>query len=168
MAKLEVDTVIRAQGQIDAKDRNGEIGPEAKIKAEVVEIISDEVLENYKATGTRLAMPWIDKTSTEEPWKRWRKKSGQEHIEAPKVLKSAPIDPRKQKLFLLVKSLEDTELLTKIRKLGDEYMGMQDVILVVVENGEKKALKMPFRIDICSDLLDELESLLGKASVKVV
>ena len=168
-AKLEIDTVIRAQGQIDAKDRNGAMTSDAKIKAEIVEVVSDEILENYKSTGTRLAMPWTDRKNDEEPWRKWRKKtasSGQ--IEAPKVLKSIPKDPRKQKLFLLVKSLDDTEILTKIRQLGEEYMGMQDVILVVIENGEKKPLKMPFRVDICSDLLDELERLLGKTSVKVV
>ena len=168
-AKLEMDNVIRVQGQIDAKDRNGAMSPDAKIKAEIVEIISDEVLENYKSTGTRIAMPWTDKTSSEEPWQKWRKKSsGSEHIEAPKVLKSLPKDPRKQKLFLLINNLEDVDTLTKIRKLAEKYTGFSEVILVVIENGEKKALKMPFKIDSDPELLDSLEALLGKTAVKIV
>ena len=164
-AKLEVDNVVRVQGQIDAKNKDGSLGSDAKIKADVVEIVSDDILENYKATGTKLASPWL-KPETEGK-EFWRKKSSTS-IDAPKVLKNIPKDPRKQKLFLLVKSMDDVEILTKIRELADEFSGMQEVVLVVIENGQKKALKMPFRVDICTELLDELEGLLGKASVKVV
>ncbi|MBQ6149450.1 DNA polymerase III subunit alpha [Candidatus Saccharibacteria bacterium] len=164
-AKLQIDTVIRAQGKIDAKNRDGTMGSDAKIVADVVEIVSDETLENYKATGTKLAMPW--KKAENEDTKFWRKKPATT-IDTPKVLKNLPKDPRKQKLFLLVKNLEDIETLTKIRNLSDEFGGFSEVILVTYENGEKKALKMPFRMDLCAELLDELEALLGKASVKVV
>ena len=164
-AKLEIDNVVRVQGKIDAKNKDGTIGSDVKIMADVVEIISDDVLDNYKATGTKLAMPW--KTAEKEGKEFWRKKKSTA-IEAPKVLKSIPQDPRRQKLFLLVKSLDDVNTLSKIRELADDFSGMQEVVLCVIENGEKKALKMPFRMDICSDLLDELEALLGKASVKVV
>ena len=164
-AKLEVDNVVRVQGQIDAKNKDGSLGSDAKIKADVVEIISDDVLENYKATGTKLASPWLKPEMEGKEF--WRKKSSTS-IDAPKVLKNIPKDPRKQKLFLLVKSMDDVEILTKIRELADEFSGMQEVVLVVIENSQKKALKMPFRVDICTELLDELEGLLGKASVKVV
>lgn len=164
-AKLEVDNVVRVQGQIDAKNKDGSLGSDAKIKADVVEIVPDDVLENYKATGTKLASPWLKPEMEGKEF--WRKKSSTS-IDAPKVLKNIPKDPRKQKLFLLVKSMDDVEILTKIRELADEFSGMQEVVLVVIENGQKKALKMPFRVDICTELLDELEGLLGKASVKVV
>lgn len=164
-AKLEIDSVVRVQGKIDAKNKDGTIGTDVKIMADIVEIVSDNILENYKATGTKLAMPW--KVAEAEGKEFWRKKKSTT-IEAPKVLKSIPKDPRKQKLFLLVKSLDDVDTLSKIRELADDFSGMQEVVLCVIENGEKKALKMPFRMDICSDLLDELEALLGKASVKVV
>lgn len=162
-AKLEVDTVVRVQGQIDAKNRDGTIGSDAKIKADVVEIVSDEVLENYKSTGTKLAMPFM---SSPKEGAAWRKRpSG---IDNAKILKSAPRDPRKERLFILLKSLEDVEVLTKIRQLANDYSGVQEVILVVIENGEKKALKMPFRMEVCGDLLNELKALVGENSVKVV
>ena len=166
-AKLEVDNVVRVQGKIDAKNKDGSIGSDAKIIADVVEVISDNFLENYQPSGTRLAQPWVTKEPEgKEFWRRRQKPDSEIH--AIKVAKNIPKDPRKQKLFLLVKDLEDVNLLGKIRALGDEYMGMQGVVLVVIENGEKKALKMPFRVDICPDLLDEMEALLGKTSVKVV
>ena len=162
-AKLEVDNVVRVQGQIDAKNKDGTIGNEAKIKADVVEIVSDEVLENYKATGTKLGAPFM---APKNEGIGWRKK--QTAIDNPKVLKSIPKDPRKEKLFFKVDKVEDTELLTRIRKLADDYSGIQEAIMVVIEGGEKKALKMPFKIDICSELLSELKELVGDENVKVV
>ena len=164
-AKLELDNVVRIQGQVDAKNKDGTMGSDAKIKAEVVELVSDNFLETYKSTGTKLAQPWMNKPA--EGKERWKKKPSTE-IEALKVARAIPVDPRKQKLFLLIEDMENVEMLTKIRQLADEYAGMQEVVLVTIEDGEKKALKMPFKMDICADLLDELEPLLGKTSVKVV
>ena len=164
-AKLEVDTVIRVQGEIDAADRDGNIGNDTKIKAEIVEIVSDEVLENYKATGTRLAMPW--KSVTPEGPDRWRRKR-QTEIDAPKVLKNIPKDPRKEKLFILMDSLNDTDLLSKIRQIANNNLGMQEVILVFYEGKEKQALKMPFKVDISSELISELKDLVGEDHLKIV
>ena len=164
-AKLLVDNVIRVQGQVDAKDRDGVLTSEAKIKAEVVELVSDETLENYQATGTRIAKPWT--RAEVEGASRWRQKMATE-IEAPKVLKSIPKDPRKQKLFLLIDNLEDTQILTEIKRISDLNSGFSEVVLVTKENGEKQILKMPFKIDLYSDALDELRSLLGDDHVKVV
>ena len=166
-AKLEVDAVIRVQGQVDARDRNGVTTSDAKIKAEVIEIVSDETLENYQSTGTRIAKPWT-KIEAEGP-ERWkRKREAQDKIDVPKVLKNIPKDPRKQKLFLLIDNLNDVELLTKIRHLAGLNAGFQEVILVTFEKGEKQILKMPFKMDVSPDLLEKLKSLLGADHVKVV
>ena len=163
---LQLDNVIRVQGEIDAKDKNGAISSDAKIIADIITSVSDKFLESYESKGTRLAMPWL-KQDDPEPWKTRRRKPAGE-IDAPKVARKIVQDPRKLKLFLLVKSIEDVELLSKIKQLGTDFAGLQEVIIVTIEDGEKKALKMPFRVDICNDLLDRLEELLGKASVKVV
>ena len=164
-AKLLVDNVIRVQGQVDAKDRDGVLTSEAKIKAEVVELVSDETLENYQATGTRIARPWT--RAEVEGASRWRQKMATE-IEAPKVLKSIPKDPRKQKLFLLIDNLEDTQILTEIKRISDLNSGFSEVVLVTKENGEKQILKMPFKIEIGSEVLDDFKGLLGDDHVKVV
>mgnify|MGYP002868334445 CR=1 FL=1 len=72
-AKLLVDNVVRVQGQIDAKNKDGSMGSDAKIKAETVEVISDSVLDNYKSTGTRLAMPWNAAKREEKDYKKSKK-----------------------------------------------------------------------------------------------
>ena len=163
---LQLDNVVRVQGVIDAKDKNGAISSDAKIIADVVTLVSDKVLESYESKGTKLGMPW-PKAKDDEPWKN-RRKGAPREIDAPRVAKKIVDDPRKRKLYLLVNDLEDVETMSEIRRLADEFAGLQDVIIVTIENGEKNARKMPFRVDICPDLLDPLEELLGKASVKVV
>ena len=163
---LELDNVVRVQGTIDAKDKNGAMSSDAKILADVINLVSDNLLENYESKGTRLGLPW-QKSQDDEPWKKRRKAPSQE-IDAPRVAKKIVEDPRKKKLFLLIKDIEDVEVLSQIRKLADDFAGFSEVVIVSIENGEKKALKMPFRVDICGELLDSLEKLLGKTSVKVV
>ncbi len=162
-AKLVVDNVVRVQGQIDARDRDGIIGSEAKIKAEAVELVSDAVLENYQATGTKLAMPFIAPKKEGAAWRR--KSSG---IDNAKVLKSIPKDPRKEKLFFLVEDPEDVEMLTKLRELAMNNSGVQEMLMVIKENGEKRALKMPFKVEISSEFLNGMQELVGKENVKVV
>ncbi|MBQ3296448.1 DNA polymerase III subunit alpha [Candidatus Saccharibacteria bacterium] len=164
-AKLVVDNVIRVQGQVDAKDRDGNLTSEAKIKAEVVELVSDETLENYQATGTRIAKPWT--RAEVEGTSKWRQKMATE-IEAPKVLKNVPKDPRKQKLFLLIDNMDDTRILTEIKRISDLNSGFSEVVLVTYENGQKQILKMPFKVDLGSDALDDFKGLLGEDHVKVV
>jgi len=163
---LQLDNVVRVQGVIDAKDKNGAISSDAKIIADVVTLVSDKVLESYESKGTKLGMPW-PKAKDDEPWKN-RRKGAPREIDAPRVAKKIVDDPRKRKLYLLVNDLEEVETMSEIRRLADEFAGLQDVIIVTIENGEKNARKMSFRVDICPDLLDPLEELLGKASVKVV
>ncbi|MDO4526799.1 MAG: DNA polymerase III subunit alpha [Candidatus Saccharibacteria bacterium] len=164
-AKLEVDNVVRVQGQIDAKDREGNIGSEAKIKAEIVELVSDSLLESYKATGTKLAQPWM---APKKEGAAWRKR-GNESISDNqlRVLKNIPQDHRGEKLFLLLDSLDNTEKLTALRRIADDYIGMQEVILVVKEGGAKKALKMPFKVDATGGLVTKMKELLGEECVKV-
>ena len=164
-AKLEIDNVIRVQGQIDAKDREGNLSSEAKLKAEMVELVSDSLLENYKATGTKLAQPWI---APKREGAAWRKR-GNESISdnQMRVLKNIPKDHRGEKLFLLVEGLEDTEILSKVRQLADEYIGPQEVVLVVKEGDKKQALKMPFRVDASEGLVTEMKQLLGEECVKI-
>ena len=76
-----------------------------------------------------------------------------------------PVDPRPQKLFVLIENPEDTEKLTRIRKLCDENPGFQEIILVLKDESGKKPLRMPFRIDASSDLIDPLKDLVGETGV---
>ena len=166
-AKLEVDNVVKVSGRVNAKDRDGRITSEAKLLADSVELISDEVLDSYKSTGTKLAAPVVAPTIPRG--RRGAKRSDDAISQAPlRVLKEPPKDRRKERLYILVENVDDVELLTAIRRLADLNSGFQEVVLVIRgEDGSKRPLRMPFKVDVSEDLLAKLRDLVGEDSVKV-
>ena len=174
-AKLEVDNVVRVKGKVNATDREGRITSDIKVLAESVELISDEVLDNYQPTGTKLAAP----ANAPSSGRRKYSKSSAERVysnpksstapapEPPRILKEPPKDHRKERLYLLITDPSDTETLSAIRRLADIHLGAQEVVLVIKEGDAKRPLKMPFRVEVSDDLLTKLKDLLGSDSVKV-
>ena len=179
-AKLAVDNVVRVKGKVNAKDKDGNVTSDVKLLAEVVELVSDEVLESYESTGTKLAAP------ASAPEKNFRRRSrvsaervsnnggggssggaSSAIIDEPRVLKKPPKDPRKERLYILVEDASDTETLTAIRRLADIYVGMQEVVLVLKDGESKRPLRMPFRVDASKELTDKLSELVGESNVKV-
>lgn len=76
-----------------------------------------------------------------------------------------PADPRSQRLYVLIEDPEDTAKLTRIRKLCDDNPGFQEIILVLKDESGKKPMRMPFKIDASSELIDPLKALVGDSSV---
>ena len=167
-AKLVVDNVVRISGRVNATDKDGRPTSEIKVLAETVELISDDVLENYQSTGSRLAAP------VAAPKKRNFKSSAEKvnykapsAPEEPARIITPPKDPRKERLFILVENPNDTDTLTAIRRLCDLNNGYQDVILVLKDGEEKKPLRMPFRVETTDDFLNKLRELVGADNVKI-
>lgn len=173
-AKLEVDNVVRVKGKVNATDKDGNITSDVKLLAESIELVSDEVLENYQPTGTRLAAP-VNAPSTGR--RRYSKSSAERVRSTPssdsgitgerRIITEPPKDHRKERLYLLIENPDDTDTLTAIRRLADIYLGVQDVVLVIKEGETKRPLKMPFRVDASTELLQKLRDLLGPDCVKV-
>ena len=171
--KLEVDNVIKVRGRVNARDKDGNMTSDVKLLAESIELISDEVLEAYQSTGTKLAAPTMapgakgkyGRSSAEKVYGKPKPDSAAN--EAPRVLKEPPKDHRKERLYLLIENPEDTETLTAIRRLADLNIGFQEVVLVMKEGAEKRPLKMPFKVDVTDELLSNLRNLLGEEKVKV-
>ena len=154
-------------------------------------MISDEVLANYKATGTRLAEP------KEAPGFRGRSRSsasgvsgaasgrrsfraggasfsasgasgGSPEVQERVTIAKPPKDVRKEKVYILVKEPDNTEVLEAIKRVCDRNLGMQDIILVLQDGEEKKALKMPFRVEGGETFLKEMGEVVGEDAVKIV
>ncbi|MBO7560633.1 DNA polymerase III subunit alpha, partial [Candidatus Saccharibacteria bacterium] len=176
--KLVVDNVIKVVGKVNATDRDGNITSEVKVMAESVEVISDEMLENYVSTGQKLPAP-VDAPKGNRRGGGRRSSSSAERVytgarkpapasdEPHHVVTEPPKDPRKERLFILIKNPNDAETLSALRRLCDINLGFQDVILVLEENGEKKPLKMPFKVDASDDFVAKLKELVGEENVKL-
>ncbi|MBR3229181.1 DNA polymerase III subunit alpha [Candidatus Saccharibacteria bacterium] len=165
--KLVADNVVKVRGRVNARDKNGNLTSDIKILAESVELISDEVLENYKSTGTKLEAPTAA-PGTNRPKRRssaervYNNKTEEKHI-----LKEPPKDTRKERLFILIENPDDTDTLAAIRRLADIHLGMQEVVLVLKEGEKKRPLKMPFKVEANEELLTKLNDLLGEENVKI-
>lgn len=172
-AKLVVDNVVRVKGKVNATDRDGRITTDVKLLAEAVELISDDVLENYHSTGTKLAAPVAAPASGGA--RRFRNSAERVHASAPsnalpeerRIIKDPPKDRRKERLYINIEHLDDVEILSDIRRLADIFLGSQEVVLVIYDEGVKRALRMPFRVEICHDLIAKLAAVVGAENVKV-
>ncbi|MBR3256428.1 DNA polymerase III subunit alpha [Candidatus Saccharibacteria bacterium] len=176
-AKLEMDNVLRVTGKINATDKDGRPSSEIKILAESIELVSDETLDSYKPTGTKLAAPVRTpggnrrrggKSSAERVYSGSTASTNVAPVEPPRILKEPPKDHTKERLYILIENPDDTETLKAIRRLADIYLGMQEVILVLKEGEEKRPLRMPFKVDIADEeLLTKLRELVGDNGVVV-
>lgn len=178
-AKLVQDNVIKVSGRINAKDQNGNQSSEVKVLADAIDVISDQTLETYQPTGSRLAAP---RASTKSPRRRSRssavnapKTAGaytktsptDAAFNLPRVPIQPPVDPRRQKLFCLINEPENTTVLSDLKHLCDLNPGLQEIILVLNQQDTKKPLRLPFKVDASPDLIESLENLLGSDCVKL-
>ncbi|MBQ3352282.1 DNA polymerase III subunit alpha [Candidatus Saccharibacteria bacterium] len=166
--KLVQDNVIKVTGKVNCRDRNGNIVPDPKVLAESVELISDDVLDSYESTGTKIAEP-KGTTGSKRPARTSaeyvRKASAKTEEKAP----AEPVSPVNihERLYCLVKDPDNTEVLTEIRHLCDKHPGLQEIVLVLEDKSGKKPLKMPFKVDASDDLVKPLSELLGSECVKL-
>ena len=189
--KLIQDNVIRVTGRVNARDKNGNITPDVKVLAETIEVISDEMLENYESTGKKLAAPtnaggkgnqsgykskvWATKVSKGPESAKYGDSANNDSLKSAKTASgsnhsthvASPVDERKKRLFCLIKDPNNAEVLSEIRHLCDLHPGFQEIILVLDDENGKKPLRLPFRVEASPELIDPLTELLGAECVKV-
>ncbi|MBQ9020225.1 DNA polymerase III subunit alpha [Candidatus Saccharibacteria bacterium] len=181
-AKLVQDNVIKCTGRISATDKDGRPTPDIKVLAESIEVVTDEVLENYQSTGEKLpplqAAPKKrfqkrTRTSAESVSHSAPHKSSNNHNSTssapaePRAPITPPEDVRKKRLYCLIKDPDNTEILTNIKHLCDLNPGFQEIILVLEDKSGKKPLRLPFRVDASAELTTPLTDLLGADCVKI-
>lgn len=180
--KLKIDTVLKIEGKISARDREGNLKSDAQIIAETVSIITDEELENYESTGRRadgLKARKVPQTKTiSQNVSNMQKKAFTPKNNSSVVLnkpseKSTPNPSRSaenyqaekiQRVFVHIKNPSDHESLLSVKKICGKFPGISEIILVLGEV-EKSAIRMPFKVDSNSDLPKELVRLLGEDCV---
>ena len=186
--KLLQDNVIRVTGKVNATDKNGNVTSDIKLIAETVEVVSDDILQNYQPTGTKLAAPVTAKprgrgrtmatsvrgegrsTSAGSGGPRQRDSERRSPVatgQPDASLGSTLNAPRRERLYCLLTDPDNTETLTEIKHLCDLHPGLQEIVLVIKENGEKRPLRMPFKVNADEELVVPLKDLLGADCVVV-
>lgn len=171
-AKLVQDNVVKVTGRVNARDRDGNLATEIKILADNIEVIPEEVLDNYQPTGQKLPVP----TASAAPRRRTRATSvSRSAAPSPAPAASAeparpvtpPRDHRHERLYVLLEDPQNITALGEIRHLCELNPGIQEIILVLKDQNGKRPLRLPFRVEISPELTKPLAALLGEQCVKV-
>ena len=171
-AKLLQDTVVKVTGKVNAHDASGNKTDEVKISADEITIVTDEELGSYTATGAKLKVPTHGvKSGARSKVAASGVGAFRSKTEAPAVKfrttesdgEAVPLKPKR--LFVLVKDPSDQEKLLKLKQSCNLYPGLSEIILVLGE--DKKAMRMPFRCEVESELTAELVEIFGEDCVKV-
>lgn len=157
---LKQDAVIKVTGKISARDRDGNIGDEAKMIADEINIVTDKELASYESHGKKMQAPT-------GRGKVYRKKapavtSASMPAEVPRP---APIAEIKLKtMYVHIANPTDRASLLAFKQTCSLYPGQHDIIMVLGPE-KKSAVKLPFRVDADTELLGELVKILGEDCV---
>lgn len=169
--QLLQDAVLRVSGKVNARDRDGNLSTDMKLIADEVQIIDDAELRNYESHGKKMDRPKAhsatvmakrNKAATAAVDKK--NAAAQTANEKPSVTYTiADVEPVK-KLFIHVKNPDDQAALMQIKQVCNEFPGVNDIVLVLGAD-KKSAIKMPFRVDGCDDLIGKLVKVIGEDAV---
>ncbi len=164
-AKLVTDAVMRVTGKISARDRDGNLGTEAKMIADDIQFVTDEELKGYESTGRKMEKPKasakvsVKRTYAEKPVVKTTKNPDDSQ-------KSVPEVPNIKQLYIHIKDPDDQKSLLSLKKICSDYIGASNVILVLGDD-KKSAVKLPFRVEISDNLVAALVKELGAESVVI-
>lgn len=174
-AKLVQDAVIRVTGKMSARDRDGNLGTDAKMIADEIVEVTDQELREYESTGRKMEAPKMSaKVKAMRVAEYKAKKNGGEvsmpastmPAEKPVVEKPRPIldIPAVKKLFVHIKNTDDHDALLGLKQTCSEYPGKTDIVLVLGAD-KKSAIKLPFGVDGSDNLVSALVKQLGEDCV---
>jgi DNA polymerase-3 subunit alpha len=177
-AKLVQDAVIRVSGKISARDRDGNLGTEAKMIADEVIEVTDKELRDYESTGRKMQAPKMSAKVKAIRVAEFKAKNGGGSVSAPVssmpeekkpaavVERPRPIVdiPPVKKLFVHIKDTDDHNALLVLKQTCSDFPGNTDIILVLGAD-KKSAIKLPFRVDGSDNLVGALVKLLGEDCV---
>jgi DNA polymerase-3 subunit alpha len=175
-AKLVQDAVVRVTGKISARDRDGNLGDDAKMIADEIVEVTEGELRGYESTGRKMEAPKMSsKVKAMRVAEFKAKRSGsEESVSAP--ASTMPADapapkprpildiPAVKKLFVHIKDPEDHEALRQLKQTCGEFRGNTDIVLVLGA-GKKSAIKLPFGVDGSDTLVGALVKQLGEDCV---
>jgi len=174
-AKLVQDAVVRVTGKISARDRDGNLGTDAKMIADDIQIVTDKELNDYESTGRKMEKPKIS-AKVKAMRVSSAKSSASGSISAPattnpavpSATRSRPLeDPVViKKLFVHIKNPDDHDSLLALKQICSQFMGTTDIVLVLGAN-KKSAIKLPFRVEPSDALVGALVKILGEDAVKL-
>ena len=155
--QLAADLVIRAEGKLNARDRDGNMTSEVKMIADTVFFVTEKELREYDPIGKKMVPP----KAKPQKGVSVTKVAARPAATAPK-----PAAASLKKLFVHIKDPDDLEKLKSLKDICAKHAGQSDIILVLGESN-RSAIKLPFRVDESDNLINDLVKVLGEDAVKL-
>lgn len=153
--QLVQDAVVKVSGKVSSTDRDGASLGEAKVIADEVIFVTNEELDNYKASGKKMKTPKAKIAPV---------------ISVKTVAESLPtyipVDDTPKKLFVHVRNPDNHDALLTLKKTLNDFPGDNEIILVLGTD-KKSALRLPFRIDANQLLMTRIGEIYGSECVVV-
>lgn len=148
------DKVILAKGKVNGTDKNGEAMQEAKILVDMAEVLTVDDAKAYQETGSKAHLGAVRARAASA------KVSNATTVQAAKK-----IAPAAARLYIRMTDSKDADLLIKLKNILDAYNGMHEAVLVLGAT-KKQIIKLPQKVSSSSQLLAEVQNLVGAESVK--
>lgn len=149
----EQDQIVIAKGKVNYKDRDGNMGQELKIMVDQANRVSEEDAKAYQSTGKKPKPP---KGSIASKAPAQTVASEKSSVAMPKPL---------AKLYVRVKDSGDAEKLLALKEVAAQHLGDSELILVLGEDTQKTAIRLPFKVSIQDELKEKLYDTFGKDAV---
>ena len=170
-AKLQQDTIIRVDGRVNARDRDGNLRDEASVIAQDIIEITDDELKNYESTGRTMSGPKASSAAkrqykqqharsaaaTAKPSQPLKKMTAEPTARA---IKSAPLP---QTLYVRILDPDNISQLESLKNHCLAHPGSLQVVLVL--GAEKSAMRLQFKVDGSLELVEALKEVLGQDAV---
>lgn len=183
---LILDKVITVDGTISAKNKDGDWS-EPQMLANIIKEVIDDDLIDFKPTFRKKRRPKTDDEHflEESKAKKIVKPTAKPHREIkfsdpladirqnqPEKQESKQQDNQPQeinqpKLYLKIDNVDDQQLLINIKKTCQQFPGKTKVILVFGEDDQKKAICLPFMVNIKSNVIIQLRQILDQEKVVI-
>ena len=160
-AKLVLDAVIRAEGKINARDRDGNVTSDVKLIADTVNIVTEKELREYESTGRAMQAP---KARAPGPVTVTKKAAAAKSKSVATNVVYTPHTPVVRQLFVHIKNPDDAESLIQLKTICAKFPGSSDIVLVLGTE-KKSAIRLPFKVEDSDDLIGQLVKQLGEDAV---
>ncbi len=148
----ERDHVVLVNGKVNTKDREGNLSDEIKVMVNDAREVTIEQAQAYQANGREKKAPKVRPKAI----KQRAPKDGD---------RSAPNTP--ERLYIRLEDSSNQELLVSLKEAIDGFSGETEVVLVLGAAASKQIVKLPSKIDRDSEVIAQLQALVGKANVKL-
>jgi DNA polymerase III alpha subunit len=143
----ERDRVVIVRGKLSAKDREGNLKEDLKLIADDAREVTHDQATAYQGTGKKRSTP-------------------KAKLSVKTVAAAAETDHATRVYIRLLES-DNHDLLLSLKRVIDERVGENEVVLVLGSENTKQIVRLPSRIPCDDDFLERLRNVVGAQNVRL-